>query len=103
MTARDTPEAAMARAMTKVSKAGGKTIKWGDGEGSIAAAILAALDGWTLVPSDWEEFRKANGWPTPNHMRRVADALDVLTPAKYGDILRWVADATMRALAPSEP
>jgi len=54
-------------------------------------------------PKDWEEHRKANGWPTPNHMRRTADALDVLTPAKYGDILRWVADACDIALVPSDP
>ena len=56
-------------------------------------------------PKDWEEHRKANGWPTPISMRRTADALDVFTPAKYGDVLRWVADACDAALAPapSEP
>ena len=35
----------------------------------------------------------ADGWPTPNHMRSAAAALDTLSPARYGDILRAVADA----------
>lgn len=39
-----------------------------------------------------EQMRIRLRWPTPNHMRRVADALDIMTPAKYGDVLRWVAD-----------
>ena len=54
---------------------------------------------------DWEEYRRTRGWPTPNHMRRVAGALDTLTPAKYGEVLRWVADACDAALAetPGEP
>jgi len=43
--------------------------------------------------ADWESRRMELGWPTPAHMRRTADALDVLTPARYGDVLRWVADA----------
>lgn len=38
-------------------------------------------------------FRVGEGWPTPNHCRRVADALDAITPARYGDILRAYADA----------
>jgi hypothetical protein len=41
---------------------------------------------------DLDALRIALEWPTPNHMRRTADALDSLTPAKYGDILRWFAD-----------
>jgi hypothetical protein len=32
-------------------------------------------------------------WPTPNHCRSAADALDALSYAKYGDILRAYADA----------
>ena len=32
-------------------------------------------------------------WPTPNHCRSAADALDRLTPARYGAILRAYADA----------
>ncbi len=42
--------------------------------------------------ADFEAFRVDRGWPTPNHMRRTADALDVFTPAKYGGVLRWFAD-----------
>ena len=53
-------------------------------------------------PKDWEELRKTNGWPTPMHMRRAAEALDNFTPAKYGDVLRWVADACDAAIAPQE-
>jgi len=47
---------------------------------------------------DYEQFRMDRGWPTPNHMRRTADALDVFTPAKYGDVLRWFADLCDAAL-----
>ena len=50
-------------------------------------------------PTDHEAMRKARGWPTPNHMRRAADALDVLTTPRYGDVLRWVADLCDDALA----
>lgn len=39
-----------------------------------------------------EEMRKRRGWPTPNRMRAAADGLDNLTPARYGEVLRWVAD-----------
>jgi len=39
-----------------------------------------------------EALRLSLGWPTPNHMRRAAQALDLLTSAQYGDVLRWVAD-----------
>ena len=39
-----------------------------------------------------DEMRQRLKWPTPNHMRRTADALDTMTPARYGDILRWFAD-----------
>ena len=38
-------------------------------------------------------FEVRYGWPTPNHCRRVAEALDEITPARYGDILRAYADA----------
>lgn len=49
---------------------------------------------------DWERLRREKGWPTPHHMRRTADALDQLTrPARYGDVLRWVADLCDAALA----
>lgn len=41
---------------------------------------------------DYDAMRVAREWPTPNHMRQVADALDTLTPARYGDVLRWFAD-----------
>ena len=53
----------------------------------------------------WEEYRRTRGWPTPNHMRRIANALDAFTPARYGEVLRWVADACDAALAetPGEP
>lgn len=38
-------------------------------------------------------FEVGDDWPTPNHCRRIADALDALSPARYGDILRAYADA----------
>lgn len=38
-------------------------------------------------------FTVGDGWPTPNACRRTADALDAITPARYGDILRAYADA----------
>ena len=41
---------------------------------------------------DFDAMRVAREWPTPNHMRKAADALDLLTPAKYGEVLRWFAD-----------
>lgn len=41
---------------------------------------------------DFDAMRVAKGWPTPNHVRQCADALDILTPARYGEILRWFAD-----------
>ena len=50
---------------------------------------------------DWEAMRIERGWPTPNGMRRAAEALDHLTPAKYGDILRWIADACDARLSDS--
>lgn len=43
-------------------------------------------------PNPWEALRLERGWPTPNAMRHIADALDMITPARYGDILRKVAD-----------
>lgn len=63
-------------------------------------SLLALHDADTEAAGvgDWEAFRKDHGWPTPNHMRSTADALDSLTHAKYGDILRWVADACDSAL-----
>ena len=55
----------------------------------------------------YDELRKARGWPTPINMRRVADALDSLTPARHGDVLRWFADlcdaALTEAAPPAEP
>lgn len=38
-------------------------------------------------------FIVGDKWPTPTSIRRVADALDAITPARYGDILRAFADA----------
>ena len=37
---------------------------------------------------DYDQMRRDRGWPTPNHMRRIAGALDEITPAKYSDVLR---------------
>jgi hypothetical protein len=77
---------------------------FGAADDEAASSILAALDAsdptaWPVVP-DYEEMRRERGWPTPNHMRRAAEALDVLSiPAKYGDVLRWVADLCDSALA----
>lgn len=70
------------------------------------------------VPSvalDFEALRTERGWPTPISMRHAADALDMLVYPRYGDILRWIADACdahpnepsieaeTRAAAPSVP
>jgi hypothetical protein len=41
---------------------------------------------------DFDVMRLKRGWPTPNHMRRAAEALDIFTPARFGDVLRWFAD-----------
>ena len=49
--------------------------------------------------ADYEQMRMDRGWPTPNHMRSAADALDTFTPARYGDVLRWFADLCDAALA----
>lgn len=38
-------------------------------------------------------FIVGDRWPTPLSCRRIADALDAVTPARYGDILRAYADA----------
>lgn len=46
---------------------------------------------------EWETFRSSQGWPTPNSMRKAADALDTLSPPKYGAILRFVADLCDKA------
>jgi hypothetical protein len=47
-----------------------------------------------------EALRMEKGWPTPMHMHRIADWLDAaLLPARYGDVLRWVADACDADLA----
>ena len=40
----------------------------------------------------WDKLWFESEWPTPMHMRMAAEALDILTPAKYGDVLRHVAD-----------
>lgn len=45
-----------------------------------------------MADNAFETLREDRGWPTPNHMRTTADSLDGLTVARYGDILRWVAD-----------
>jgi hypothetical protein len=45
-----------------------------------------------LGRNPYEDMRVQRGWPTPNHMRHAADALDQLVIPKYGDVLRWVAD-----------
>ena len=50
---------------------------------------------------DYENLRILHNWPTPNHMRRAADALDIFTPARYGDILRWAADLCDTSLVDS--
>jgi hypothetical protein len=64
---------------------------------SAARVIESRPDVWAAISAALEDtdeaLRMQKSWPTPNHMRRVADALDLLTPAKYGDVLRHVADA----------
>lgn len=44
-----------------------------------------------------------NGWPTPNNCRRIAASLDMMMPARYGDILRAYADAEDRRFAQHGP
>ena len=55
----------------------------------------------------WEERRMRLRWPTPNHMRRTAGALNIISVARYGDILSHVADlcdgVTAAGVAPQEP
>lgn len=41
-------------------------------------------------------FEVGEQWPTPNSCLRTADALDAITPARYGDILRAYAHAEDR-------
>ena len=43
-------------------------------------------------PNVFETMRMERRWPTPDNMRHAADALDILTFAKYGAVLRWFAD-----------
>ncbi len=45
------------------------------------------------APLNFKALRIEKGWPTPNYMRQAADGLDKLAAPRYGDILRWVADA----------
>ena len=59
MTTRDTPETALAAALDKVvenvgfgERFSGALIVGQESVDDLAAAILAALDGWTLAPSD---------------------------------------------------
>lgn len=75
------------------SSSGRIVVDWTEAEDFLHAAP-PSLDG----PNNWEAFRMDQRWPTPNHMRSAADALDRLAIPKYGDILRWVADACDRAL-----
>ena len=109
---RDTPHRErLRRVMDRVAPFGMLRSELADAVFDIESAALAA--GVRPAPAapglrealDWEEYRRTRGWPTPNHMRRVAGALDTLTPAKYGEVLRWVADACDAALAetPGEP
>jgi hypothetical protein len=51
-------------------------------------------------------FEVGEDWPTPNNCLRIADALDAITPARYGDILRAYAhaeDARFDRHGPVEP
>lgn len=99
---RDTPAAALAEALARMPHVlPDGTLEPGYTIRDIAFNLLASLDPeWTLAPKNWEEFRKAHGWPTPISMRRAAVGLDIFTPARYGDILRWVAAACDAALGP---
>lgn len=56
------------------------------------AALAAEYQRGRDEAVDYEKMRMEREWPTPNHMRTIADALDKITPARYGDILRWFAD-----------
>lgn len=53
--------------------------------------------------TDHEAMRKRLGWPTPNAMRTAARALDLLAFARYGDVLRWVADLCDESLDATSP
>lgn len=41
---------------------------------------------------DTISVRVTEGWPTPNHVRRAADAIDAISIPKIGAILRAAAD-----------
>lgn len=56
------------------------------------AVIAAGFRRSQPVTDEWERLRTDNQWPTPNHMRRAATGLDSLAVARYGDVLRYVAD-----------
>lgn len=62
-----------------------------DGEGRLFG-FTVHKDFTVHKGNEFEILRHERGWPTPNHMRKAADALDMLVYPKYGDILRWVAD-----------
>jgi hypothetical protein len=61
-------------------------------ESIVAARVEAAL----VEREEVVSFPVGKGWPTPNNCLRVADALDAMTPARYGDILRAYAHAEER-------
>jgi hypothetical protein len=102
MTTHDTPEAGLERALERTEKSGYP------GRAEWAAAILAALDGWTLVPSgltaDW------TGDLARAEIARLRVAGDALYDALWSEGIDagWAARgrAAMdgwRVPAPSEP
>ena len=70
-----------------------KDVRWSFGKDDLATALAERGYRVSKEPElDFDAMRMAREWPTPHHMRRAADALDIFTPAKYGDVLRWFAD-----------
>ena len=93
----ETPEEVLAEQVSLLATAL-ERVSWGAHTSTrVAQDILAALAerGYRVSKEpelDFDAIRVAREWPTPNHIRHAADALDIFTPAKYGDVLRWFAD-----------
>lgn len=84
-----------ATVMEIVTRYGGEVVVAGPPMDRMVTELAEAMLAQPATPVgalDFDAMRIAREWPTPMHMHRVANALDAITPAKYGDVLRWFAD-----------